>query len=149
MKLQSIDTDNTDWPSLSYEEKKRMLFLRQKKTLDMFLKRGAISQAQHDKSLHDLIDKMKKEQCMGKKRTKRKNQKTAEDIYVEMSSDMDGTFAFIAGYTPGGVPYGVTWEQVGIDSELPFEEKVRLYRKQMDASAENLIVDDSDELPFD
>ena len=35
-----------------------MLFLRQKKTLDMFLERGAISQAQHDKSLHDLIEKM-------------------------------------------------------------------------------------------
>ena len=62
---------------------------------------------------------------------------------------MDGTFSFIAGYTPGGAPYGVTWEQVGIDSELPFEEKVRLYRKQMDAEAEELIVDDSDKLPFD
>ena len=35
-----------------------MLFLRQKETLDMFLERGAISQAQHDKSLHDLIEKM-------------------------------------------------------------------------------------------
>ena len=62
---------------------------------------------------------------------------------------MDGTFSFIAGYTPGGAPYGVTWEQVGIDSELPFEEKVRLYRKQMDTSADELTVDDSDELPFD
>ena len=27
-------------------------------TLDMFLERGAISQAQHDKSLHDLIENM-------------------------------------------------------------------------------------------
>ena len=43
---------------LTYEEKNRLLFLRQKKTLDMFLERGAISQAQHDKSLHDLIEKM-------------------------------------------------------------------------------------------
>lgn len=46
-----------DWSSLSYEEKNRILFQRQKKTLDMFLERGAISQAQHDKSLHDLIEK--------------------------------------------------------------------------------------------
>ena len=68
---------------------------------------------------------------------------------MEMYSDMDGTFAFIAGYTPGDAPYGVTWEQVGIDSELPFEEKVQLYRKQMDVSANELTVDDSDELPFD
>jgi hypothetical protein len=28
----------------------------------MFLERGAISQAQHDKSLHDLIEKMGKQE---------------------------------------------------------------------------------------
>ena len=31
--------------------------------------------------------------------------------------DMDGNFAYIAGYTPGGAPYGVRVEDVGIDSE--------------------------------
>ena len=66
-----------------------------------------------------------------------------------MQSDMDGTFAYIAGYTPGGAPYGVTWEEVGIDSDLPFDEKVQLYMKQMDGSAEALEIDDDDELPFD
>ena len=86
---------------------------------------------------------------MGKKRPKHKNQKVAEDIYTQMFSDMDDTFAFIAGYTPGGAPYGVTWEQVGIDSELPFEEKIRLYMNEMDVSAEELSVDDNCELPFD
>ncbi len=50
--------DNTNWDSLSHEEKNRQLFLRQKELLDKFLERGAISQAQHDKSLHDLIEKM-------------------------------------------------------------------------------------------
>ena len=53
-----VNIENKEWPSLTYEEKNRLLFLRQKKTLDMFLERGAISQAQHDKSLHDLIEKM-------------------------------------------------------------------------------------------
>lgn len=53
-----VELENADRGSLTYEEKNRMLFLRQKKTLDMFLKRGAISQAQHDKSIHDLIEKM-------------------------------------------------------------------------------------------
>lgn len=62
---------------------------------------------------------------------------------------MDGTFAFIAGYTPGGAPYGVTWEQVGIDSELPFDVKVRLYMDQMDGSGEVMELNDDDELPFD
>ena len=86
---------------------------------------------------------------MGKKRPKYKKQQAAEDIRMEMYSDMDGTFAFIAGYTPGGAPYGVTWEQVGIDSELPFEEKIRLYMNEMDVSAEELSADDSCGLPFD
>ena len=86
---------------------------------------------------------------MRKKHPKHKNQQAEEDIYAELYSDMDGRFAIIAGYTPGGAPYGVTWEEVGVDSELPFEEKVRLYMKQMDGSAEELTVDDSDELPFD
>lgn len=52
------ELENTDWSLLTYEEKNRLLFLYQRKTLDMFLERGAISQAQHDKSLHDLIEKM-------------------------------------------------------------------------------------------
>ena len=38
--------------------KKIELFFRQKQTLDQFLERHAISQAQYDKSLHDLIEKM-------------------------------------------------------------------------------------------
>ena len=37
------------------EEKKRRLFLEQKRTLDTFLERGAISRAQYDKSLGDLV----------------------------------------------------------------------------------------------
>ena len=53
-----VNIESKEWSSLTYEEKNRLLFLRQKKTLDMFLERGAISQAQHDKSLHDLIEKM-------------------------------------------------------------------------------------------
>ena len=58
MNQELADLANKEWASLTYEEKNRLLFLRQKKTLDMFLERGAISQAQHDKSLHDLIEKM-------------------------------------------------------------------------------------------
>ena len=46
------------WAKLSPEEKKRQLFLNQKKTLDLFLERRAISQAQHEKSLGDLREKM-------------------------------------------------------------------------------------------
>ena len=53
-----LSIEDKEWSSLTYEEKNKVLFLRQKETLDSFLERGAISQAQHDKSLHDLIEKM-------------------------------------------------------------------------------------------
>lgn len=44
--------------SLTAEEKKRDLYLRQKELLATLLEHGAISQAQHDKSLRDLTEKM-------------------------------------------------------------------------------------------
>ncbi len=86
---------------------------------------------------------------MGKRNKRKKKNNKLESTYSDLYSDMDGNYAFIAGYTSGGAPYGVTWEQVGIDSELPYDEKVRLYMKQMDRSAELLEIDDDDELPFD
>ena len=42
--------------------KNHQLFLIQMALLDQFLEKGAISQAQHDKSLHDLIEKMDKKE---------------------------------------------------------------------------------------
>ena len=53
-----MEVENKEWAALSYEEKNHQLFLKQKALLDSFLEHGAISQAQHDKSLHDLIEKM-------------------------------------------------------------------------------------------
>ena len=50
--------NNKEYFSLTYEEKKLDLFFRQKHTLDLFLERNAISKAQYDKSLGDLIVKM-------------------------------------------------------------------------------------------
>jgi hypothetical protein len=57
--VDSIKNSNSDnWQSLSPAEKKLELFRRQKDLLDTFLATGAISQAQHDKSLNCLIEKM-------------------------------------------------------------------------------------------
>lgn len=49
---------NKEWAELTPDEKKVQLFLNQKKTLDLFLERKAISQAQYDKSIGDLRKKM-------------------------------------------------------------------------------------------
>ena len=43
---------------MSGEDQKKELFLNQKQLLDTFLEHGAISRAQYDKSLGDLIEKM-------------------------------------------------------------------------------------------
>ncbi|MEF8942925.1 MAG: hypothetical protein V5B78_09065, partial [Desulfohalobiaceae bacterium] len=41
-----------------------------------------------------------------KRKAERKELDTPGDIL-----ECDETFSYIAGYTPGGVPFGVTWEQ--------------------------------------
>lgn len=43
---------------LSYQEKNRQLYIRQKEMLALFLQKRAISQEQYEKSLHDLTEKM-------------------------------------------------------------------------------------------
>ena len=50
--------EQEEWARLSPEEKRVQLYLEQKKTLEAFLERGAISQTQFDKSLGDLTKKM-------------------------------------------------------------------------------------------
>ena len=53
-----LNNETTEWQGLTHAEKQHRLFLNQKALLDRFLKTGAITQAQHDKSLGDLIAKM-------------------------------------------------------------------------------------------
>ena len=53
-----MNESQTAWESMTSEEKKQELFRRQKRTLDLFLERNAISKAQYDKSLGDLVEKM-------------------------------------------------------------------------------------------
>lgn len=51
MKQNESDNQNPITP----DEKKKRLFLEQKKTLDIFLANGAITQAQYNKSYGDLV----------------------------------------------------------------------------------------------
>ena len=53
-----MNDSQTSWENLPPEETKKRLFLKQKQTLDLFLERNAISKAQYDKSLGDLVEKM-------------------------------------------------------------------------------------------
>ncbi len=53
-----MEIESKAWEQLSHAEKNHQVFLQQKELLDLFLEKHAITQAQHDKSLHDLIEKM-------------------------------------------------------------------------------------------
>ena len=50
--------EQKEWGSLSPEEKKKALYLKQKRLLDTFLEHGTITKAQYEKSLHDMTEKM-------------------------------------------------------------------------------------------
>lgn len=56
--MDSKDLNQIEWEKLTPQEKKKQLFLKQKKLLETFLERSAISKAQYEKSLGDLRDKM-------------------------------------------------------------------------------------------
>ena len=74
----------------------------------------------------------KAEQKKARLRQRRMEREAKErERMAELNEDCGGRFAFIVGYTDGGAPYGVMWEEVGIDPGLPFEEKVKLYHMQM------------------
>lgn len=56
-----------------------------------------------------------------------RKKKKADLSFDILYDTMDDNFAFIAGHTSWGFPYGTTWEEIGIDPTLAFEEKVNLY----------------------
>lgn len=66
--------------------------------------------------------KRSEEERVRQKRLKKEKQEQAR--LANFYKDCDDRFAFIAGYTSGGAAFGTTWEEMGIDPMLPFEEKV-------------------------
>ena len=53
-----IDAQEQAMLGLSHGEKKHLLFLKQKKTLELFVERGAISHIQFEALLRDLCQRM-------------------------------------------------------------------------------------------
>lgn len=59
--MMNMSAEHYNESNSSEEEKKRArheLYLKQKALLDTFLEKKAITQAQYDKSFHDLTEKM-------------------------------------------------------------------------------------------
>lgn len=55
----SVHLDTEEWESLSYDEKNRRLFIKQKQLLDAFFSRHAISKTQYDEGLKYLTSRIK------------------------------------------------------------------------------------------
>lgn len=47
-----------------------------------------------------------------KSKLKKSRRKKKQEEFEDRLFESDDTFAFIAGYTSGGAPYGVTWEEM-------------------------------------
>ncbi len=56
----------------------------------------------------------------------------------------DDRFAFIAGYTEGGAPYGISWEELGLEPYASYEELMEAYDR-MDRQREQMKVDYDDD----
>ena len=52
------------------------------------------------------------------KRKKSREQKRIQKDNPVFHEDQDDTFYYIAGYTSGGAPYGITWEEIGLKPDL-------------------------------
>lgn len=63
-----------------------------------------------------VVMKRKRQQKRAKKKKEERVSQVAEEMY------QDDRFFFIAGYTSGGAPYGVTWEEMGLKPWEDFEE---------------------------
>ena len=62
------------------------------------------------------VAKQKKQQKRAKRKKEARDNLTKEEIL------QDDRFFFIAGYTSGGAPYGVTWEEMGLKPWEDLEE---------------------------
>lgn len=87
------------------------------KAVDELQKLGVnLTQEQIDREKRIVELQKKQELNKKKKRRKQKLQKQQSETFDDFQDDQ---FFFIAGYTSGGAPYGVTWEEMGL---LPYED---------------------------
>lgn len=103
-------------PNALYEEFEEICQSRAVRYLDRIpadINRGVTLESLH-KPKRTPAEKAAIQKAKNEARRKRRKKKKLEATRtVEM--EQDDMFFFIAGYTSGGAPYGVTWEQMGID----------------------------------
>lgn len=69
------------------------------------------------------VKKSEEERIRQKRLKKQENQPFLNDF-------SDDYFAFIAGYTDGGAPYGITWAELGLEPHASYEELMEAYDRR-------------------
>ena len=67
------------------------------------------------------VAKVHQQTLINRKRNEKRKNLEAQ-IQSLISTNQDDTFYYIAGYTSGGAPYGVTWEEMGLEPYVDIEE---------------------------
>ena len=75
-------------------------------------------QTERNKVLQEQAKKRNRRARLEEKREQRRLKKSGMTNPRDMFSDSSDTFFYIAGYTSGGAPYGLTWEDMGLE---PYE----------------------------
>ena len=73
---------------------------------------------------------LKQEEAKRKASERRKREEIRKETEEDhFNSDQNGNFYYIAGYTSGGVPYGITWEEYEKDHKEKNEDKNKNKKK--------------------
>ena len=64
------------------------------------------------------IQAKRTEESKAKQRSGKRQQRAEKYLAADELLESDETFAYIAGYTEWGFPYGVTWEEVEAEDDL-------------------------------
>jgi len=69
------------------------------------------------------FETMKRAEEIRIQKKKEQQELKQEQSFHDRFPDSDDTFFYIAGYTPGGAPYGVTWEEMGLKPYESLEDR--------------------------
>ena len=89
----------------------------------------------------DALKRSEEERIRQKHLAKERKAQQEKDLLYENSDDI---FAFIAGYTGGGVPYGITWEELGLEPYASYEELMEAYDRR-DRQREDRMFEEDEE----
>lgn len=72
----------------------------------------------------EYLEGVNRSEAEGIRQKQLKKQQREQELFTDFS---DKRFAFIAGYTEGGAPYGITWKELGLEPYASAEELMEAY----------------------